>query len=802
MPESKLIKQSRLRPKAANHTWQLLLRQFTSPIILILFVATVVSMVAGDAVDGIIILSIIIPSGLLGFWQEHRAGKTMDALKSRLALKARVRRGNKIVEVDHAMLRIDDVVLLSAGDIVPADLTLVTGDALELDESAITGESFPVEKSMSASREIFYGSHVVSGRGEAKVLAVGEQTKFGALVSELESRDTVTAFERGTAKFGNLLMRSMLVLVLAILLVNIVEHRPVIDSLLFALALAVGLTPQLLPVIISVSLSFGARKLAQANVLVKRLDSIEDFGSIDVLCTDKTGTLTAGAIQLDSWLNTSGEPAGDDVALLARVNAKLQSGFANPMDAAIIRATDSIAGSDLAGIKFVAETAYDFERRRLSVAVEHEAELQLITKGAFDSVLKVCTSARIPGSRQTTAIDEVKAALSGAYEHASAEGYRVLGLATRNMTSSEDLDEVGMTFEGLLLFKDPAKPDAAAAIQNLQGLGIDLFLITGDNPLAAKHVANEVGLAAVTVLTGQEFADADASSRLEAIRQTRVFAEFDPIQKEQLVKLLRSQGHAVGYFGDGINDAAALKAADVGISVDSAVDVARQAASIVLLDRSLDVIAQGVKLGRRTFVNTLKYVRVGVSAAFGNVLSMAIAAIFMPFLPLLPAQILLLNFLTDFPAVMIAGDNVDDESVTKPRGWEIREIRNFMLTFGLLSSVFDMLTFAVLRLVFNADAEQFRSGWFIESALTELVVMLLLRTRRSLFSKGFWRSKPGSGLLWSSVIISMIVIGLPFTPLGPPLGLEPLPVWLLGTLAGLTALYAGANDLLKRKVIV
>jgi P-type Mg2+ transporter len=472
------------------------------------------------------------------------------------------------------------------------------------------------------------------------------------------------------------------------------------------------------------------------------------------------------------------------------------------MDAAIIRATDSIAGSDLAGIKFVAETAYDFERRRLSVAVEHEAELQLITKGAFDSVLKVCTSARIPGSRQTTAIDEVKAALSGAYEHASAEGYRVLGLATRNMTSSEDLDEVGMTFEGLLLFKDPAKPDAAAAIQNLQGLGIDLFLITGDNPLAAKHVANEVGLAAVTVLTGQEFADADASSRLEAIRQTRVFAEFDPIQKEQLVKLLRSQGHAVGYFGDGINDAAALKAADVGISVDSAVDVARQAASIVLLDRSLDVIAQGVKLGRRTFVNTLKYVRVGVSAAFGNVLSMAIAAIFMPFLPLLPAQILLLNFLTDFPAVMIAGDNVDDESVTKPRGWEIREIRNFMLTFGLLSSVFDMLTFAVLRLVFNADAEQFRSGWFIESALTELVVMLLLRTRRSLFSKGFWRSKPGSGLLWSSVIISMIVIGLPFTPLGPPLGLEPLPVWLLGTLAGLTALYAGANDLLKRKVIV
>lgn len=785
-----------------NGAFRLFLRQFTSPIILILFGATVVSMIAGDVVDGVIILAIIIPSGLLGFWQEHRAGKTMDALRSRLSPRARVRRDAQIVEVEHDQLVVGDVVLLGAGDIVPGDLNLTQGEALELDESAITGESFPVEKSVADAPLLFLGSHVVSGRGEASITALGEQTKFGALVAELETRDTVTAFEAGTARFGRLLMRAMLVLVLGILVVNMLEHRPVIDSLLFALALAVGLTPQLLPVIISVSLSFGAKALAKASVLVKRLDSIEDFGSIDVLCTDKTGTLTAGAIRLDS---TDGPRA----ARLAYANAKFQTGFANPMDQAILSATRADNEASYAGVRVCGEVPYDFERRRLSVAItETGKQPELLTKGAFESVLEICDARRLTDGSVLPLDSTARQELEAKFAAASAEGYRVIGIASRTMTEVEADPtkpfptslEARMTFEGLLLFRDPAKPDAAAAIADLKALGIDLYLITGDNPLAAKHIAGEVGLRNERVLTGAEFAAADAASRLTAITDCRVFAEFDPLQKEQLVKLIRSQGHSVGYFGDGINDAAALKAADVGISVDSAVDVARQAASIVLLDRSLAVIAQGVRLGRRTFVNTLKYIRVGVSAAFGNVLSMAIAAIFLPFLPLLPAQILLLNFLTDFPAVMISGDNVDAEAVARPRAWDIREIRNFMLTFGVLSSVFDIATFAVLRLGFNADAEQFRSGWFIESSLTELVVMLLLRTGRSIFTRDFWMSRPGNGLLWSSVVVAGIVIALPFTALGAPLGLEPLPLWLLGTLAALTGVYALANDLLKRRV--
>lgn len=785
------VQNPRVHREPSQKAWRLLLRQFSSPIILILLAATLVSMVAGDTTDGLIILAIVIPSGLLGFWQEHRADRTMASLRSRLAIKTRVRRAGSIIEISVEDLTVGDVVLLSAGDIVPADLQLLTDEVIELDESAITGESFAAEKTMTGDSRIYYGSHVVNGKGEAKVTAVGVDTKFGGLVAELEKQDTVTAFELGITRFGRLLMRAMLLLVLAILAVNIFEQRPLIDSLLFALALAVGLTPQLLPVIISVSLSTGARQLARAKVLVKRLDSIEDFGSIDVLCTDKTGTLTIGAVRLDRCINSSGE-SSDEVALLARLNAKLQTGFVNPMDAAIETATDQLTEANLSGFRLLHELSYDFQRRRLSVAVERpDGVKQLITKGAFESVLAVCPSAD-------------KDALRELFEDASRQGFRVLAVAAKTLphdTAQLTLaDESDLEFEGLLLFLDPPKPDAAAAIQDLKSLGIDLFLITGDNPLAAKHIGEQVGLDSSTVVTGVEFAQFSAAEKLAAIKNTRLFAEFDPLQKEQLVKLIRSQGHSVGYFGDGINDSAALKAADVGISVDTAVDVARQAASIVLLDRNLGVIAAGVRLGRRTFVNTMKYVRVGVSAAFGNVLSMAVAAIFLPFLPLLPSQILLLNFLTDFPAVMIAGDNVDREAVSKPREWDIREIRNFMLTFGLLSSVFDILTFAILKLGFNADAEQFRSGWFIESSMTELVVMLMLRTSRSMFSREFWMSKPGRGLLWSSVTVAATILVLPFTPVAPGLGLEPLPSWLVLTLLGLTGIYAILNDLLKRKI--
>lgn len=782
-----------VRPlRGAQPTWRLLARQFTNPIVLILLVATLVSLIAGDTVDGLIILAIVVPSGLLGFWQEHRAGKTMAALRSRLAIKARIARNGELLEVPIDQLKHGDEVLLSAGDIIPGDLVLVAAEGLQIDESAITGESFPVEKQVSKDAAIYFGSHVVSGSGKAKVIGLGQETKFGSLIAELETRDTETTFETGIVRFGRLLMRAMLVLVLAILVVNIVEQRPAIDSILFALALAVGLTPQLLPVIISVSLSSGARLLAKAKVLVKRLDSIEDFGSIDVLCTDKTGTLTQGAVRLDHWFDAQGNRDPVNIAILARANAKLQTGFENPIDAAIIASTDELELAGLDDLRFVDQLPYDFERRRLSVAVsDNTGNLTLITKGAVEGVLALCPK---------TIADKIRPK----FEQASAEGYRVLAIATKSLAQGtaklSPEDEADLEFAGLLLFMDPPKPDAPAAISRLRDLGIEPYLITGDNPLSAKHIASLVGLKNAKVMTGKEFAECSAKQRLEAVRDLRVFAEFDPMQKEVLVKLLRSQGHSVGFFGDGINDAAALKAADVGISVDTAVDVARQSASVVLLDRDLAVIAKGVELGRRTFVNTLKYIRVGVSAAFGNVLSMAIAAVFLPFLPLLPAQILLLNFLTDFPSVMIAGDNVDREAVAKPRNWDIREIRNFMLKFGLLSSMFDIATFVILRAGFHTNAEAFRSGWFIESSMTELVVMLLLRTNRSIFTKDFWRSRPGKGLFWSSIAVAIAVLVLPFSPLNTTLGLQPLPIELIAVLLGLTGVYALMNDLLKRTI--
>jgi len=586
-------------------------------------------------------------------------------------------------------------------------------------------------------------------------------------------------------------------LLVGLLVINIALHRPLLDSLLFSIALAVGLTPQLLPAIIAVSLSAGAKRMAARQVLVKRLDAIEDFGAMNVLCTDKTGTITAGIVKLDAAVgpNLAGSGSGEAwagsnrVIRLAYLNASLQQGFANPLDAAIVAG----AGDQKPG-QVLGEIAYDFERKRLSVLAEADGVTQLITKGAFSSVLNICNLS-----------DSERAAAQVEFERLSAEGNRVLAIASKVLgagsgagaDSTQSLtvgDESAMTFEGLLVFMDPPKEGAAAAIDELASLGIELYLITGDNPLAAKAIAGKVGLPNEKIMTGEQIKALGEASLIRAIEGCRVFAEVEPIQKERIVAALQATGNTVGYFGDGINDSAALKTADVGISVDTAVDVAKNAAAIVLLAKDLSVIAEGVRLGRRTFVNTMKYVRVGVSAAFGNMLSMAVAAIFLPFLPLLPIQILLLNFMTDFPALAISSDSVDEEDIQKPHAWNIKHIRNFMLVFGLISSVFDIITFLVLRLGFNAGAELFRSGWFVESTFTELVVMLVLRTR-----KRFWRSAPGKALWISSAVLGALVILIPFTFVGKALQLAELPLPLLAVLAGLIAIYAAINELAKKR---
>lgn len=748
------------------------------------------SIALGETLDGLIILAIIIPSGLLGYWQENRADKTMKELLKRVEVKTQIIRSGQRLSVSTQEIHIGDELILEPGTIIGGDARISTSHSLLVDESLLTGESFSAEK--SANQLVQAGTYVVSGSGRATVTKIGSQTQLGEIEKSLSGKETVTGFEKGSLAFGFLLLKTMSVLVLFVLILNLVLQRPFLDSVLFSLALAVGLTPQLLPVIISASLSTGARAMAKKSVLVKRLDSIEDFGAVDVLCTDKTGTLTTGSITLSAALDCSGADSSD-VQRLAFINARLQRGNLNPIDLALI---DSVSvAPDLP--EFVFEIPYDFDRRRVSVVTRGSDEV-MITKGAFKNIIEICTVAHINGEdvAMADAIDGIKAKFS----ELSAQGSRVLAIATKKATKKiadkneyTVADESEMVLRGFLAFSDPLKESAAASIKRVKDLNIAIYLITGDNPLAAAGAAAHAGIRTESVLTGGEIENLSDKALAAALITSHVLAEVKPAQKERVVKLLRSSGKTVAYFGDGINDAPALKAADVGISVDTAVDVAKSAASIVLLAKDLSVLADGVALGRRTFVNTLKYVRVGVSAAFGNVLSMAIAASFLPYLPMLPLQILLLNFLTDFPAIAIAGDSVDKEVLEKPYAWRISSIKRMMILFGLLSTLFDLMTFLALRTIFDATEELFHTVWFVESSFTELVVMIILRTHRP-----FWRSRPGNGLLFSTIVIAGIIVSLPFSPLAASLGFVAIPGNALLFIAALTAMYAVMNETLKR----
>ncbi len=776
----------------------LFIRQFTSPIVLMLVAATLVSLVLGDLTDGLIILAIVFASGLLSFWQERAASRAMAALLARVAVMIEVRRDGAMQSIPMEQVVSGDVVMLNAGDVIPGDGRVLEAESLLIDEAALTGESFPVDKApgdLPASTSlgertnaIFMGSHVVSGKGTAVVVQTGRATEFGHIAGELEGREIPTGFERGVTSYGLLLARTAVVLIAVIFVGNLFLVRPVVESLLFSLALAVGLTPQLLPAIVSVSLATGARQMAKERVIVKRLDAIEDFGSMKLLCTDKTGTITEGAVTLVSALDVSGKPS-DRVWRLAWLNAHYQTGYANPLDEAILRSRSF----DEAGTALLGEVPYDFARKRLSVAVSDGHAPVLITKGALRPVLTACSRAAPDGA--VVSLTTQRAAIDEQFEKLSAEGFRVLGVATHPLSRPDCTadDEYDMTFSGFLVFSDPPKPQAATAIADLTDLGIEVRLITGDNRLAAVHAATAVGLSAGSVLTSEELDFLSDDELAQSARVSTIFAEVQPAQKERLVRALQAGGRVVGFLGDGINDAPALNAADVGISVDTAVDVAKQSAAIVLLERDLAAIADGVRLGRQTFANTLKYINVTTSASFGNVLSMAAAALFLPFLPMLPRQILLLNFLSDIPAFTLARDRVDEEMLAHPRAWDIASIRNFMLTFGSISSIFDIVTFIALRRGFDAGSELFRSGWFVGSVLTELAVMLVLRTKRP-----FFRSRPSLALLVSTAIIAVVTTALPFSPIAASLGLVTLPPPVLLAVFAITAAYIAVSELAKR----
>jgi Mg2+-importing ATPase len=789
-----------LKPRRDAGVFSLFLAQFKSPLILILIFAASLALFLAETTNAAIILVIVLLSGALGFWQERGAANAVRKLLAIIQMKASVMRDGSAVSIPSGEVVPGDIVILEAGDNVPGDSLILESRDLFVDEATLTGETFPAEKACGvlsvdtplAGRinSLWKGTHVVSGTAKALVVATGRDTEFGKIYDRLKLRPPEAEFEHGVRRFGYFLMELTLILVIAIFAVNVYLRRPVLDSFLFSLALAVGLTPQLLPAIISINLSHGARRMAESKVIVRRLASIEDFGSMNVLCSDKTGTLTEGIVHVHSAIDAGGNES-EKVLFYAYLNASFETGYFNPIDEAIRRHR----AFDLAGWRKLDEIPYDFIRKRLSIVAEKDGQRLIITKGALAGVLDACSLAETAGA----GIVEMAAARPGIerrFHELSDRGFRVLGVAHKDAGPATRIgksDESGMIFSGILALFDNPKEGIAEAVERLDELGISLKIITGDNRLVAANVSKQLGVADPVMLVGRALRDMSDGALMSLASDVDVFAEVEPNQKERIIIALKKAGNVVGFMGDGINDASALRAANVGISVEGAVDVAKEAADVVLLEKDLRVLLRGVREGRATFANTLKYVFMATSANFGNMFSMAGASLILPFLPLLPKQILLMNLMTDFPEMTIATDTVDRELVERPRRWNLKFIRRFMLTFGLISSIFDYATFGLLMFVLHASTEQFRTGWFLESVVSATLIVLVIRTR-----KPFFASRPGAHLSIATLLVVATTLALPFTPLAGIFGFTPLNVsWIL-LLVGVVALYVVTAEFAKR----
>ncbi len=799
---------------------RVLLGQFASPLVLILLGASLVSIVVGDRVEAGIILAIVGMSAALGFIQEARSEAAVAALQARLALQATVVRDGREQDVPISGVVRGDLVVLGAGDIVPADARLAETNHLFIDESSLTGESAaalkqarPSDATASPAKDgdrdafVFFGTSVVSGSGRALVTATGAKTSYGAIARRLAERAPETDFQHGVRLFGILVAKVTLTLVVGVFAINVALGRGLYEALLFSIALAVGLTPEMLPAIVTLNLTRGARALAAHGVLVKRLPAIQNLGSMTVLCTDKTGTLTEGKLELvrAAGIDKDDAPAAaaaeaSHALELAYFNSHFQASFENPLDTAILAATK--APDDLARYKKLAEIPYDFNRRCLSVVVQRGDEPPLlITKGAPEQIVSLSNMVREDGSARPilkAEHDRLRKLVDGA----SADGFRLVAVGSRVLAPSElsgkgspDLAglERDLTFEGVLLFSDPPKKGVADVIRRLAAQKVSLKVITGDNDLVARHVAAQVGLEVDEVLTGDQMRKLTHPALVARAPRTTIFARVDPDQKLQVIRALRESGAVVGYMGDGINDAPALHVADVGISVSNATDVARSAADIILLKSSLASISQGVTEGRRTFANTLKYIRMGTSSNFGNMLSMAGAALLLPFLPMTPGQILLNNLIYDASQIAIPTDTVDPEVEADPARWDVHAIERFMLLFGPISSIFDYVTFGLLLSLVGANESSgpaFHSGWFVESLFTQILVVLVIRTRRT----PFWRSRPSPQLVAAIaaalLVAVLIVVVIPMSQVGRDvLGFDALPLAFWPLLIGVTAAY-------------
>lgn len=781
---------SSLKGKRHASPFKLFLSQFNNPLIFLLLFCAALSLMLYDNIDAVIIFGIIVISALLTFFQEKSAFEAVDKLLQLVQIKATVLRNQTKKEIPIEEVVPGDILYLSAGDVIPGDCYILESKNLFVDEATLTGETFYAEKSPGIIDEeaaiaqrtntLFMSTHVASGIATAIVVLIGKDTEFGKISGRLAIKPPETEFENGIRHFGYFLMQVTFLLLLVILGFNLYFGRPLIESLLFSLALAVGLTPQLLPAIVSINLAHGAKKMADKHVIVKKLTSIENFGSMNVLCCDKTGTLTSGVIQLKNGCGIDGNKS-EKVLLYAYLNASFQTGYTNPIDQAIAQGVTV----DASNWTKLDETPYDFNRKRISILAKHQNDSFVITKGAYQQVINICTQAE-DSSGNIVDIHTVSNVLQQHFITFSNQGFRVLGLAYRNEDHISKLgpdDENQMIFLGFLLFLDVPKKGIDQTVTHLADLGIHLKIITGDNQMMAMHLAQLLNISKENVLTGQAIQQMSDQALIHQANRKVIFAEIEPNQKERLILALRKSGNVVGYLGDGINDVTALHSADVSISVDTAADAAKEVADIVLLKNDLSVLQDGVLIGRMTFVNTLKYVFMATSANFGNMFSMAGASLFLPFLPLLPKQVLLTNIMEDFPEMAIATDYVDSERVQKPLRWNIDFIRKFMVVFGCISSIFDFATFGMLLLL-KASVEEFRTGWFVESVVSAAFIVLIVRTFRP-----FYKSRPSWYLIGSVSFIIMLTFLLPFTPIAPLLGFTPLSGQFYFFILGVIILY-------------
>jgi len=796
------------RPLAAQ-----LLQRFTNPLVAILIVASVVSAVLRDVGNAVIVLAIVVVSVAVEFVQTRRSERTAEALRAQVAQTATALRDGVWRDVERRRIVPGDVIRLSAGDMVPADARLLETKDLHVSEAALTGESLPVEKEVDGGeRTVFMGSSVVSGHALALVTTTGPRTEFGAIAKSLTGRAPVSEFERGIVRFGVLILETVVFLVLFVIVVMAALRRDPLESILFAVALAVGLTPEFLPMITTLTLTRGAVRMARAKVVVKNLAAIQNFGSIDVLCCDKTGTLTTGDMRLDRHVDPFGA-VSERPLLLATINSYFESGIDNPLDEAVRRRAklpdaapahrldplDSAvlrhAHPDVSGYTKIDEIPFDFERRRVSIVARHDGETILVTKGAPEHVLAVASMIERDGAVRPLDAG-ARAACEATFRELGASGYRVLAVAYAPSTKRDGFtreDERDLIVAGFLAFVDPPRDDARDVLRALEREGIHVKILTGDSELVAAHICEAVGIPTKHVLLGSDIDKLTEPALAHRAERAHVFARLTPAQKSRVLRALRSRGHVVGYIGDGINDAPSLHAADVGISVAGAVDVAKEAADVILLEPDLHVLRVGVLEGRRAFGNLMKYLLMGTSSNFGNMFSMAGAALLLPFLPMLPMQILLNNFLYDMAQVTIPSDNVDPSFVRKPRRWDIGLIRRFMIAVGPVSSAYDFLTFFVLLKVLHAPAALFHTGWFIESLATQTLVIFVIRTASSPLE-----SRPSPALLATTLGVVAVGLALPYAPGASALGFVPLPGIFFLFLALATVTYLALVEVVKR----